>query len=71
MATRIKLKEFLMLEGESKQKFARDIGIGHRTVYEWLNDKESEYLVHFDGRNNKVIKVVKCSEKALYVRGDK
>lgn len=66
MATRIKLQEFLMLDGESKQKFARDIDIGHRTVYEWLNDKSSEYLVHFDARNNKVIKVVKSSEKVVY-----
>lgn len=66
MATRVKLHVFLGLEGESKQKFAEDIDIGLRTVYEWLNDKSSEYLVHFDARNNKVIKVVKSSEKVVY-----
>ena len=68
MAPKIKLSAFVELRGESKQTFANRVDRTLRTVYNWLNDEEAEYIVHYDARNNQVLKVVRSAAEVVYPR---
>ena len=55
--TIIKLARFIELNGESKETLAARAGVSLRTVYNWLDDIDADYLVNYDARSNKVRRV--------------
>ena len=70
MATRIKLPAFIDVCGGNKQMVANMSGRHLKTVYNWLADDSAEYLVDYDARSNRVLKVERHEIKRVDGFGD-